>query len=416
MGAVERKTLCTHFLSTVTVRDITTRMGPRVLGCLVIVALCYVASCSCKIAHQTGANEVQQERRKIVKLLLRNFPLQESSSYQNLVEEDDWEHNKVEDENKEHNLLGDDEKEHPQFQEGDHLAQYAPLYPYEEPSIEDIMYYRPILKSSDKSEFYRFEHALSPFLLPPPIDSGRVNVDTTMEATEDNADIYYQGYTYPNSYPNIGNLIEEAEEDNVDLYYEAYVHPNPNVQIMESLEPTEENAEKYYEGYIHPSNNMEIRKAFEEPTEENADQYDQGYIYSTPNMQLIKSLEEPMQDNIDTYYERYIQSNPNLKYIKSFEVPTEDNTNEYYVAYVQPNTEDHADEYYEPYLYTSSNLPYSQYTQTQQEWEKLPELGVGNMYKGPMEALEDIANKAHRNGEYENEIVDVPQIIVKLQN
>merc|ERR1711936_1517440 len=329
---VERKTLCTHFLS----RDITTRMGPKVLGCLVIVVLFYVARCSCKIAHQTGANEVQQEKRKIVKLLLRNFPLQESSSYHNLVEEDEGEYSIVEDENKEHNLLEDDEEEHPQFQEGDHLAQYAPLYPYEEQSIEDKMYYRPILKSSDKSEFSRFEHALSPFLLPPPIDSGRVNVDTTVEATEDNADIYYQGYTYPNSYPNVGKMIEEAEEDNADLYFEAYVHPLANVQ---------DNAEKYYEGYIHLANNLE-------------------------------------------------------KHIKSFEDPTEDNANEYYVAY----------------LYTSSNLPYSQYTPTQQEWEKLPELGDGNMYEGPMEALEDIDNKEHRNGEYENEIMDVPQIIVKFEN
>merc|ERR1711910_181230 len=352
MGAVERKTLCTHFLSTVTVRDITTRMGPGVLGCLVIVALCYVARCSCKIAHQAGTNEVQQERRKIVKLLLRNFPLQESSSYQNLVEEDEGEHDIEEDEDKEHNLLEDDEDEHPQFQEGDHLAQYAPLYPYGEPSSEDKMYYIPILKSSDKSEFSRFEHALSPFLLPPPIDSGRVNVDTTVEATEDNADIYYQGYTYPNSYPNVRKMVEEAEEDNADLYYEAYVHPNANVQ---------DNAEKYYEGYVHPANNLE-------------------------------------------------------KYIKSFEDPTEDDTNEYYVAYVQPNTEDHADEYYEPYLYTSNNLTYSQYTQTQQEWEKLPELGDGNMYEGPMEASEHIENKELKNGEYENEILDVPKIIVKLEN
>merc|ERR1711936_329980 len=223
---------------------------------------------------------------------------------------------------------------------------------YEEPSIEDIMYYRPILKSSDKSEFYRFEHALSPFLLPPPIDSGRVNVDTTVEATEDNADIYYQGYTYPNSYPNVGKMIEEAEEDNAALYYEAYVHPNTNVH---------DNAEKSYEGYIHPANNLE-------------------------------------------------------KYIKSFEDPTEDDTNEYYVAYVQPNTEDNADEYYEPYLYTSSNLPYSKYTQTQQEWEKLPELGDGNMYEGPMEASEYIDNKECRNGDYANEILDVPKIIVKLEN
>merc|ERR550519_1873012 len=124
-------------------------------------------------------------------------------------------------------------------------------------------------------------------------------------------------------------MVEEAEEDNAALYYAAYVHPNANVQV---------NAEKYYEGYIHPANNLE-------------------------------------------------------KYIKSFEEPIEDNANEYYVAYVQPNTEDNADEYYEPYMYTSSNLPYRQYTQTQQEWEKLPELGVGNMYEGPMDASKYIDNK-----------------------
>merc|ERR1711936_1101720 len=280
MGTVEKKSLCTHFLPRVTVRDITTRMGLGVLGCLVIMALYCMGSCSCKVAHQAHSNEVQQERRKIVKLILRNFPLQDSSSYKNLVEEDE-EHNLVEDEDKEHNLLEDHEEKHPQFQEGYPLAQYAPLYPYEDQ----------------------------------PFDSEQVNVNTTIEATEDNADIYYQGYTYPNSNLKIDKIIQEAKEDNADLYYGAYVHPNDNIQ---EIEPSEENADVYYEGYIHPTTNLEIRKAFE----------------------------EPIEDNVDSYYEEHIQDNANIKLIKSFEEPSEEN----------------ADEYYKPYMHISYNLPYSQYT------------------------------------------------------
>merc|ERR1711936_357877 len=277
---VEKKTLCTHFLPRATVRDITTRMGLGVLGCLVIMVLYCMGSCSCKVAHKVHSNEVQQERRKIVNLILRNFPLQDSSSYKNLVEEDE-EHNLVEDEDKEHNLLEDHEEKHPQFQEGYPLAQYAPLYPYEDQ----------------------------------PFDSEQVNVNTTIEATEDNADIYYQGYTYPNSNLKIDKIIQEAKEDNADLYYGAYVHPNDNIQ---EIEPSEENADVYYEGYIHPTTNLEIRKAFEEPTE----------------------------DNADSYYQEHIQDNANIKLIKSFEEPSEEN----------------ADEYYKPYMHISYNLPYSQYT------------------------------------------------------
>merc|ERR1711936_29179 len=316
---VEKKSLCTHFLPRVTVRDITTRMGLGVLGCLVIMALYCMGSCSSKFAHQAHSNEVQQERRKIVKLILRNFPLQDSSGYQNLVEEDE-EHNLVEEEDKEHNLLKDHEEEHPQFQEGYPLAQYAPLYPYEDQ----------------------------------PIDSEQVNIDTTIEATEDNADIYCG----------------------------AYVHPNDNAQVIESLEPSEDNADLYYEGYIHPTTNLEIRKAFEEPTEDNADLYYQEYIYPTPNMQVTNSPKETIEDNVDSYYEGHIKDNANIKLIKSFEEPSEEN----------------ADEYYEPYMHISYNLPYSQYTRRLEE------------------ASEHTENKELRNEEYENEIFDDPKIIVKLQN
>merc|ERR1711936_713871 len=196
MGTVEKKSLCTHFLPRATVRYTTTRMGLGVLGCLVIMALYCMGSCSCKVAHQAHSNEVQQERRKIVKLILRNFPLQDSSSYKNLVEEDE-EHNLVEEEDKEHNLLGD--------HEGHPLAQYAPSYPYEDQ----------------------------------PFDSEQVNVDTTIEATKDNA----------------------------DLYYGAYVHPNDNVQVIESLEPTEDNADLYYEGYIYSTPNMQVTNSPKETIE-----------------------------------------------------------------------------------------------------------------------------------------------------
>merc|ERR1711936_1354250 len=256
----EKKTLCKHLLPRVTVRDITTRMGLGVLGCLVIMALYCMGICSSKVAHQAHSNEVQQERRKIVKLILRNFPLQDSPSYKNLGEGDE-ERNLVEDEDKEHNLLEDHEEEHPQFQDGYPLAQYAPLYPYEDQ----------------------------------PIDSEQVNIDTTIEATEDNADIYYQGYTYPNSNLKIDKIIQEAKEDNADLYYGAYVHPNDNAQVIESLEPSEDNADLYYEGYIHPTTNLEIRKALEEPTEDNADEYYEPYMhisYNLPYSQYTRRLEE----------------------------------------------------------------------------------------------------------------------------
>merc|ERR550519_1466535 len=235
-----------------------------------------MGSCSSKFANQAHSNEVQQERRKLVKLILRNFPLQDSSGYQNLVEEDE-EHNLVEEEDKEDNLLEDHEEEHPQFQEGYPLAQYAPLYPYEDQ----------------------------------PFDSEQVNVNTTIEATEDNADIYYQGYTYPNSNLKIDKIIQEAKEDNADLYYGAYVHPNDNIQ---EIEPSEENADLYYEGYIHPTTNLEIRKAFEEPTEDNADLYYQEYIYPTPNMQVTNSPKETIEDNVDSYYEPYMHISYNLPY------------------------------------------------------------------------------------------------------
>merc|ERR1711936_1112056 len=269
----EKKTLCKHLLPRVTVRDITTRMGLGVLGCLVIMALYCMGICSSKVAHQAHSNEVQQERRKIVKLILRNFPLQDSPSYKNLGEEDE-EHNLVEDEDKEHNLLEDHEEEHPQFQDGYPLAQYAPLYPYEDQ----------------------------------PIDSE-------------------QGYTYPNSNLKIGKIIQEATEDNADLYYGAHVHPNDNVQ---EIEPSENNADLYYEGYIHPATNLEIRKALEEPTEDNADLYYQEYIYPTPNMQVTKSPKTTIEDSVDSYYEGHIQHNPNIKFIKS----SEDNADEYYEPYM----------------------------------------------------------------------------------
>merc|ERR1711936_1355394 len=281
---VEKKTLCTHFLPRATVRDITTRMGLGVLGCLVIMVLYCMGSCSCKVAHKVHSNEVQQERRKIVNLILRNFPLQDSSSGKNLVEEDE-EHNLVEDEDKEHNLLEDHEEEHPQFPEGYPLAQYAPLYPYEDQ----------------------------------PFDSEQVNVNTTIEATEDNADIYYQGYTYPNSNLKIDKIIQEAKEDNADLYYGAYVHPNDNIQ---EIEPSEENADVYYEEYIYPTLNMQVTKSPKETIEDNVDSYYEEHIYPTLNMQVTKSPKETIEDNVDSYYEEHIQDNANIKLIKSFEEPS----------------------------------------------------------------------------------------------
>merc|ERR1711892_379410 len=150
------------------------KMGPKDLVLLVTLSVRCVMYSNGAIAYKAHKNEVQNERRKIVKLLLRNFPLQESSSYHNLVEDDD---------------VGQ-----PNFQKGDHLTQYAPAYPYDGESTS-TKHDQPDIKYSKipKQDISRFEYALSTILLPPPINSEPIDVESFKETAE-NADEYYEPY------------------------------------------------------------------------------------------------------------------------------------------------------------------------------------------------------------------------------
>merc|ERR1712117_704919 len=116
-------------------------MGPTVILVSGALLLCCMRYSNGDIAVKTQKNELPKERRKIVKLLLRNFPLQESASYHNLVE--------------------DDEAGQP-IPRGSSMTKYAPAYPYQEESVSELNSQKPVgkllLKSPDIS---KFEYALS---------------------------------------------------------------------------------------------------------------------------------------------------------------------------------------------------------------------------------------------------------------
>jgi len=207
------------------------KMGPKDLVLLVTLSVCCVMYSNGAIAYKAHKNEVQNERRKIVKLLLRNFPLQESSSYHNLVEDDD---------------VGQ-----PNFQKGDHLTQYAPAYPYDGESTS-TKHDQPDIKYSKipKQDISRFEYALSTILLPPPINSEPIDVESFKETTENDADEYYAPYM------KLTQPIKEATEENVDEYYEPYMQDMYKTYDIENLKLTqtdseEQNAGQYYLPYMH---------------------------------------------------------------------------------------------------------------------------------------------------------------------
>merc|ERR1740128_1424762 len=143
---------------------------------MVTVVVCCMMYSNGEIALKTRKNELTKERRKIVKLLLRNFPLQESASYHNLVE--------------------DDEVGQP-ISNGNHMTQYAPAYPYHEESMSSnqasaFKYQEPTTKlvKKMKPDLSKFKYALSPILLPPPIRSNLASLPSSI-LSEENAAEYY---------------------------------------------------------------------------------------------------------------------------------------------------------------------------------------------------------------------------------
>merc|ERR1739847_222320 len=158
-------------------------MGDRVMVALGLVLICCMTYSTGEIALKTQQNELPKERRKIVKLLLRNFPLQESASYHNLVE--------------------DDEAGQP-IPRGSSMTKYAPAYPYQEESVSE-------LNSQKPPDISKFEYALSTILLPPPVSHSQ-----TQRNNEDDAELYYAPYMGSNAEDDD---MSKNTEENADIFF-----------------------------------------------------------------------------------------------------------------------------------------------------------------------------------------------------
>merc|ERR1712079_18126 len=152
-----------HFL-----RHTAIKMDNQTIMIFGFLLMCCMICSNGEIALKTQKNELPKERRKIVKLLLRNFPLQESASYHNLVE--------------------DDEAGQP-IHRGSSMTKYAPAYPYKEESMTELRIPKPVTNMK-RPDISKFEYALSTILLPPPMSP------ETLENSEDNADVYYKPYEH----------------------------------------------------------------------------------------------------------------------------------------------------------------------------------------------------------------------------
>jgi len=193
----------------------TNSMGPQDIIVWGLMLVCCMMYSNGEIALKTRKNELPKERRKIVKLLLRNFPLQESASYHNLVE--------------------DDEVGQP-IHQGNHMTKYAPAFPYED-ELESMPRYAMKLPNEGKGlpDLSRFQYALSPILLPPPMSQETVNNN------EDDAEVYYAPYMQHNS---------ENNDDKANAYYAAYKQNTLNNEQIISSDPEEEFADEHYIPYM----------------------------------------------------------------------------------------------------------------------------------------------------------------------
>jgi len=281
-------------------------MGDRVMVALGIVLICCMTYSNGEIALKTQKNELPKERRKIVKLLLRNFPLQESASYHNLVE--------------------DDEAGQP-IPRGSSMTKYAPAYPYQEESMSELNSQKPVgkllLKSPDIS---KFEYALSTILLPPPVSQSQA---------------------------------QRNNEDDAEVYYAPYMGSNVKDEAM--FENTEENADIFYEPYM-----------------QNIYQY------------------ENFANNADAYYAPY------TKQSYGSSDPEEEFADEYYIPYMNYNQQQVQDQWLQ--YFHRQPLPIMH-----EEYQDLPQHDAASLYEGPVDDVIISEDEAH-----ENEIFDVPRIILKL--
>merc|ERR1712142_949663 len=222
MGAVACQAQEKHFR-----RKSYSSMGPTVILVSGALLLCCMRYSNGDIAVKTQKNELPKEKRKIVKLLLRNFPLEESASYHNLVE--------------------DDEAGQP-IARGSSMTKYAPAYPYEETHISKL--HKPV----QKPEISKFEYALSTILLPPPKPA---------EPSVDEADVYYAPYLqnmykYGESSYQSNEKLPQNTEDDADLYYEPYMqwiqnyNPQPLPERLEVYQDLpQHDTQNLYEGPVN---------------------------------------------------------------------------------------------------------------------------------------------------------------------
>jgi len=339
-------------------------MGPNNVIALVMVLVCCMMSSNGKYAVKTHKNEMPTEKRKIVKLLLRNFPLQESASYHNLVE--------------------DDEVGQP-VAKGNHMTQYAPAYPYQEESMSSnqvnaFKFQEPTTKlvKKTKPDLSKFEYALSTILLPPPIPSDLPSYSSSF-LNEENADKYYAPYMKNNEYEKYFLKAEHSNEDNADVFYAPYTSSlSGNIRLIPTSS-IEENADQYYAPYTS-SLSGNIRLMPTSSIEENADQYYAPYMkYEQPNI----------ENTADEYYLPYNQ----------YAEKQQDDWPQYYLH----NSEDSAYESLGELPKHSLDVLYEgpREEQIDIDFKELPTLQEGNQFSGPTSI--------------DNEIFDVPKVFLKLQ-
>merc|ERR1712228_961490 len=169
-----------------------------------------------------GEPELHKEHRKIAKLLLKSFPLKESRSYHNLVEDEE-----------EGQKIADEEK----------IGYYAPQYPY---SSKALAKNRKLVKAQlqkANQDLSRFTYALSSVLLPPP---------RRVVPTEEDADAYYLPYM------NLGRVqpvFKRPKTKSVEDYYNAY-------QFTDKL--PQHSAQDLYQGPVSVIDNEILDSPIEE--------------------------------------------------------------------------------------------------------------------------------------------------------
>merc|ERR1711915_714567 len=141
-----------------------TKMRQELMMALLLQILPLIMVTNTEAVKDDGEPELHKEHRKIAKLLLKSFPLKESGSYHNLVE---------------------DEEEGQKIAEEEQIGYYAPQYPYSSTALAKN---RKLVKAQLHKAYpdlSRFTYALSSVLLPPP---------RRVVPTEENADLYYAPY------------------------------------------------------------------------------------------------------------------------------------------------------------------------------------------------------------------------------